>query len=340
MDRPGRAARRMPGPATPARGFCYKVGMLSYRHAFHAGNHADVLKHAVLVHLLAYLAQKDKPFWYVDTHAGAALHSLEEAFARKNAEYESGISRLWAREDLPAPLAAYVAQVRVLNTDAALRVYPGSAQFAMQMLRGADRVRLFELHSTESRLLQHHFRDDAPRVLVQAGDGFEGLKSVLPPPARRGLVLIDPSYEDKGDYRRVVATLEDALLRFATGVYAVWYPIVQRRVAGTPQQVEAPAAQGLAACGADGEGAVSRWLRAARQRPFRAEPALDPAQNAGRGDALPGAGPRAGPACGVRTAVRTRLKLPLPRVSHPRAPQTCRFSSDSGFLCSTLKRPS
>ena len=229
MDRPGRAARRMPGSATPARGFCYKVGMLSYRHAFHAGNHADVLKHAVLVHLLAYLAQKDKPFWYVDTHAGAALHSLEEAFARKNAEYESGISRLWAREDLPAPLAAYVAQVRALNTDAALRVYPGSAQIAMQMLRGADRVRLFELHSTESRLLQHHFRDDAPRVLVQAGDGFEGLKSVLPPPARRGLVLIDPSYEDKGDYRRVVATLEDALLRFATGVYAVWYPIVQRR---------------------------------------------------------------------------------------------------------------
>ena len=202
--------------------------MLSYRHAFHAGNHADVLKHAVLVHLLAYLAQKDKAFWYVDTHAGGAGYTLDDAWAQKNAEYESGIARLWDRKDLPASLAPYVAQVRALNSNGRLRTYPGSSQIAMNMLREQDRMRLFELHSTESRGLQAHYAKDAPRVMVQAGDGFDGLKSVLPPPSRRGLVLIDPSYEDKRDYARARAALEDALQRFATGVYVLWYPIVQR----------------------------------------------------------------------------------------------------------------
>ena len=203
--------------------------MLSYRHAFHAGNHADVLKHAVLVNLLGYLTRKDKPLWYVDTHAGAAGYALDEAWAQKNAEFETGISRLWGQKDLPASLSAYMHEVRALNPGGALQSYPGSAQIAMQMLRGQDRLRLFELHSTESRGLREHFSDDAPRVLVQAGDGFEGLRSVLPPPSRRGLVLIDPSYEDKRDYARARAALEDALLRFATGVYVLWYPIVQRR---------------------------------------------------------------------------------------------------------------
>lgn len=209
--------------------------MLSYRHAFHAGNHADVLKHAVLVHLLAYLARKDKPFWYADTHAGAAVYALEEKYAQKNAEFDTGIGRLWAQQDLPAPLQAYVAQVRALNPRAvddpvgALRLYPGSPQIAMQMLRAQDRARLFELHSTESRVLGAHFRKAAPRVLVQAGDGFDALKSVLPPPSRRGLVLVDPSYEDKRDYARVRSTLQDALQRFAGGLYLIWYPLVQRR---------------------------------------------------------------------------------------------------------------
>jgi 23S rRNA (adenine2030-N6)-methyltransferase len=203
--------------------------MLSYRHAFHAGNHADVLKHAVLVHLLAYLTKKDKPLWYVDTHTGAAGYSLREAWAQKNAEFETGIGRLWAREDVPACLAAYMGQVRALNPEGALQVYPGSAQIAMQMLREQDRLRLFELHSTESRELRGHFAKDAPRVLVEAGDGFDGLKSVLPPPSRRGLALIDPSYEDKRDYARARGSLEDAMQRFATGVYVLWYPIVQRR---------------------------------------------------------------------------------------------------------------
>ncbi len=207
--------------------------MLSYRHAFHAGNHADVLKHAVLVQLLGYLTKKDKPLWYVDTHAGAAGYSLDDAWARKKAEFETGIGRLWkagySLRDTPRLVAEYLQLVHAQNPNGKLRAYPGSAQIALQLLREQDRVRLFELHSTESRGLKEAFANDSPRVLVQAGDGFDGLRSVLPPPSRRGLVLMDPSYEDKRDYARARATLEDALQRFATGVYALWYPIVQRR---------------------------------------------------------------------------------------------------------------
>ena len=214
--------------------------MLSYRHAFHAGNHADVLKHTVLVQLLRYLTQKDKPLWFIDTHAGAAAYALDEAYAQKNAEYQSGIGRLWAREDLPQPVAEYVDQVRALNPDGALRRYPGSPQLALQLLRKQDRLRMFELHSTESKLLQQYFREDAPRAMVQAGDGFAGLQAQLPPPSRRALVLIDPSYEDKGDYRRVLAALRDAQKRFRAGVYAVWYPQVQRRESRQfPEQLKA-----------------------------------------------------------------------------------------------------
>jgi len=212
--------------------------MLSYRHAFHAGNHADVLKHVVLGQLLRYLTQKDKPLYFIDTHAGAAAYALDEGYATKNAEYESGIARLWTRDDLPQAVADYVAQVRALNPDGALRRYPGSPQLATQMLRQQDRLRLFELHSSESRLLQQYFHGAEPRIMVQAGDGFAGLQALLPPPSRRALALIDPSYEDKGDYRRVLAALRDALKRFRPGVYAVWYPQVQRRESREfPQQL-------------------------------------------------------------------------------------------------------
>lgn len=202
--------------------------MLSYRHAFHAGMHADVLKHVIFVFLLRYLAQKEKPFWCVDTHAGAALYDLSMGYAAKNAEYETGITRLWTREDLPGPVADYVQQVRALNPDGALRFYPGSPQLAVQVLRKQDRLRLFELHSTESELLREFSRDAGHRVVAQAGDGFIGLQSLLPPPSRRALVLIDPSYEDKDDYKRVLESLREGLRRFDTGVYAVWYPQVQR----------------------------------------------------------------------------------------------------------------
>jgi 23S rRNA (adenine2030-N6)-methyltransferase len=205
--------------------------VFSYRHGFHAGNHADVLKHVVLVQLLAHMAAKDKAFSFVDTHAGAGSYSLGSDFARKKSEFENGIGRLWKAPKLPAALEGYLAQVRALNRDGRLHFYPGSPQIALQMMRPQDKLHLFELHSTESEVLQTYFAKADRRIAVRAADGFAGLKSVLPPSSRRGLVLIDPSYEDKLDYARVLDTMRDALTRFATGVYAVWYPLVQRKEA-------------------------------------------------------------------------------------------------------------
>lgn len=203
--------------------------MLSYRHGFHAGNHADVLKHIALVALLRTLIRKDKPVVVVDTHAGAGMYSLEQGFAVRNAEFRDGIAVLWERNDLPEPVADYIGQVRAVNADGVLRHYPGSPRIALGVLRPQDRLRLFELHTTEGLILAQQFAQTGRRVAVTAGDGFAGLKAVLPPQSRRGFVLIDPSYELASDYRAVVAALRDAMQRFATGTYAVWYPLLQRR---------------------------------------------------------------------------------------------------------------
>lgn len=216
--------------------------MLSYRHAFHAGNHADVLKHMITIQLLRYLGQKDTPYMVIDTHAGAGVYTLDGNFASKNAEYETGIAPLWDRTDLPPTVAAYVQLVKMLNPSGKMRYYPGSPYCATQIMRDQDRLRLFELHPTESKVLVDNFRKlDAhaaeqgqgpsgrgKRVMIQRADGFIGLKALLPPPSRRALVLIDPPYEDKRDYQRVKETLQDALVRFPTGTYAVWYPVLQR----------------------------------------------------------------------------------------------------------------
>ena len=213
--------------------------MLSYRHAFHAGNHADVLKHFIEVQLLRYLAQKDKPFWYIDTHAGAGCYALDSGYATQNAEYESGIARLWDRSDLPAPLLDYIALVKRINPDGTLKLYPGSPLIAQTLLREQDRLRLFELHPTDHEILQENFAADSRRVLIQKADGFGALKALLPPPPRRALVLIDPPYEEKQDYQRVVSALQEGLKRFANGVYAVWYPQLQRAEARQlPQQLK------------------------------------------------------------------------------------------------------
>ena len=216
--------------------------MLSYRHGFHAGNHADVLKHFVTIQLLNYLGQKDTAYTYIDTHAGAGLYALDGGYASKNAEYETGIAPLWERTDLPAALAEYVNLVKSLNPSGKMRYYPGSPYCAHKIMREQDRLRLFELHPSEIKILGENFRKlDAhaaaqgqrttvrgKRVIINAGDGFEGVKALLPPPSRRGMLLIDPSYEIKDDYRRVKVCLEDALIRFPTGVYAAWYPVLQR----------------------------------------------------------------------------------------------------------------
>lgn len=210
--------------------------MLSYRHAFHAGNHADVLKHSVLVGLSRYLGQKDKPFWIIDTHAGAGCYALDSGYATQLKEYAGGVGRLWTRRDLPAALADYVDLVRACNPDAthtieSLRFYPGSPWLALHTLRPQDRLRLFELHPSDSTILQDNFRDHARRVSVTTANGFDALKALLPPPPRRALVLIDPPYETRDDYSNVLSALKEGLARFAAGVYAVWYPQLARQEA-------------------------------------------------------------------------------------------------------------
>jgi 23S rRNA (adenine2030-N6)-methyltransferase len=205
--------------------------MLGYRHAFHAGNHADVLKHVLLVQLLHHLGLKEKPFWVIDTHAGAGAYDLAAAHARKLAEYEGGIGRLWKCADPPAPVADYLGLVRRFNPDGRLRNYPGSPLFSLWAMRGQDRLRLFELHGSDARRLRENFRDAGKRAIVAGTDGFAGLKALLPPPSRRALVLIDPSYEEKQDYERVVDALREALKRFPGGIYAAWYPQLTRREA-------------------------------------------------------------------------------------------------------------
>lgn len=216
--------------------------MLSYRHAFHAGNHADVLKHFVTIQLLQYLNQKDTAYSYIDTHSGAGVYALDGTYASKNAEYDTGIGPLWDRTDLPAPLKEYVDLVKAMNPSGKMRYYPGSPYCADQVAREQDRLRLFELHPADAKLLADNFRKveahaaaqgvrpttRGKRVIVTKGDGFLGLKALLPPPSRRALVLCDPPYEDKMDYRKVKDMLAEALVRFPSGIYAVWYPILQR----------------------------------------------------------------------------------------------------------------
>jgi 23S rRNA (adenine2030-N6)-methyltransferase len=204
--------------------------MFSYRHAFHAGNHADVLKHTVLIATLQHLTQKDAALTVVDTHAGAGLYRLDGDYANTSGEAADGILRLVQASDLAPALQDYVDLVRSFNTTAVTKVYPGSPFIAQRLLRDHDKLKLFELHPTDQRSLAGNVAqlEAGRQVAVLLEDGFEGAKKFLPPPARRALVLCDPSYEMKSDYGRVLDMVQDALKRFATGTYAVWYPIIPR----------------------------------------------------------------------------------------------------------------
>lgn len=199
--------------------------MLSYRHAFHAGNFADVLKHVVLVEIMAHLARKEKPFDYVDTHAGAGLYDLGSAPAEKLGEYRGGIGRLWGG-DWPE-LDRYFEAVGACNPPERLDHYPGSPMIARHFMRPGDRAWLFERHPADFVRLEALFRTDR-RVRVSSRDGHRGALSVLPPLSRRGLVLIDPSYEIKSEYEQVFETVRAAYRKFSTGVYVLWYPVVDR----------------------------------------------------------------------------------------------------------------
>ena len=246
--------------------------MFSYRHAFHAGNHADVLKHATLVAILNHMLEKDAALMVVDTHAGAGLYRLDGDYAQTSGESVEGYkkiiqSRNASKDALkdasknmtvsgvsaasgaikniaksakntaptaPAPLAPvlqnYLDVVAAFNKTGSHRVYPGSPFIIQQLLREHDKLKLFELHPTDARTLADNIAqlNAGRKIAVLAQDGFEGAKKFLPPPSRRALLLCDPSYEMKDDYARVVTMVSDAMVRFATGTYAVWYPIIPR----------------------------------------------------------------------------------------------------------------
>ena len=207
--------------------------MFSYRHAFHAGNHADVLKHTVLIAALEHLLEKETPLTVVDTHAGAGLYRLDGDYAGTSGEAADGVLRLLP-ETAPKPdepaladaLARYLAVVRDFNPKGGARIYPGSPFIIHHLLRDHDKLKLFELHPTDARTLGANIAqlEAGRRVAVLPEDGFGSATKFLPPPSRRALVLCDPSYEMKTDYAKVVAGVREALTRFADAVVIVWYP--------------------------------------------------------------------------------------------------------------------
>lgn len=208
--------------------------MFSYRHAFHAGSHADILKHLVLIHLVRYLQEKPGALTMIDTHAGAGIYSLIDGFASVSKEADGGILRLsqYAVENpLCEGLNDYLKLVQAGNPAGKIDIYPGSPFILARLLRAQDRLKLFELHPKEIDILRHNIAQlkQAKQIDIYAEDSFSRLKGLLPPPSRRGLVLIDPSYEDKQDYRHLEIAMEEALHRFATGCYAIWYPVLSRR---------------------------------------------------------------------------------------------------------------
>ena len=200
--------------------------MLAYRHLFHAGGFTDVFKHALLAQLVMALKAKPRPFLYLDTHAGTGRYDLGHPWARKNREYQAGIARVWKRTDAPAAIAPYLAAVRAENPDGTLRCYPGSPVIARGLIRGHDRMVLTELNKTDCAALAAVFSGDR-RVQVRLADGYEALKAFLPPRERRGLVFVDSSFDRAREFDRLRRAFADAHRRFATGIHALWYPLME-----------------------------------------------------------------------------------------------------------------
>jgi len=200
--------------------------LLSYRHSFHAGNFADVVKHIVLVEILDHLTKKETPFEYIDTHSGAGLFNLKSSDAKKLQEHVGGIQKIRSA-DFPE-LARYFEAVNAHNKSDVFDFYPGSPAIAKHFLRSQDRAWLFELHPQDFKSLCRHMQGDR-KIRVACQDGLKGMTAILPPTSRRGLVLIDPSYEIKSEYDHVFDALVKAYKKFSTGIYAIWYPVVDRK---------------------------------------------------------------------------------------------------------------
>jgi len=202
--------------------------MLSYLHGYHAGNHADVLKHTVLTAALARLVTKPKPLRYIDTHAGAGGYELRAAAAQKNREHESGIGKLWLETKPPAAVARWLALAERYNGEGPLKRYPGSPWLAQRSLRPDDDLFLYELHPAERRALTKACDGDR-RAKVLRDDGLTACIGLVPPPSKRALVLIDPSYEVRNEHRNVIDAVVKLHARFATGTVLIWYPVIERR---------------------------------------------------------------------------------------------------------------
>lgn len=204
--------------------------MLSYQHGYHAGNFADVIKHLTLSRLLTYMVNKEKPLFYLETHAGRGLYDFKDSQAEKTGEYKQGINLLWNRKaDLPPLFKPYLQLLKEINPSNELRFYPGSPTIALDMLREQDRLYCCEMHPREFEHLEklpHHRR----RIHFSHSDGVNALSALLPPPERRGLVFIDPSYEIKTEYKQIPYAIKDAYKHFSNGVFCLWYPIVDKRL--------------------------------------------------------------------------------------------------------------
>ncbi len=204
--------------------------MLSYRHIYHAGNHADILKHVIVSQICQHLIKKEAPFFYLDTHAGIGEYPLSSTQAQKNKEFESGIAKLIAESTLPEPIAEFVQLVQSMNPPNELLTYPGSPKVVSYYQRLKDKLHLCELHPSDFPVLAALFPNKR-KANVQKGDGFAAVRAMLPPPQKRGFVLMDPPYEVKKDYQTVVNALSDGYKRFPTGTYAIWYPVLSRQQA-------------------------------------------------------------------------------------------------------------
>jgi 23S rRNA (adenine2030-N6)-methyltransferase len=209
--------------------------VLSYRHAFHAGNFADVLKHSMMCLIFDYMLKKDKGFSYIDTHAGAGMYRLNDASAQKTGEYLDGIAKLWQRNDVPTELAEYIEIIHQLNENQSLEVYPGSPSIAKQFLRRQDAGFLYDLHPADHALLDDLFINKR-KMQVHKTNGFKALKGLLPPATRRALVLIDPPYEMKTDYHDAVQAIVKGYKQLNSGTFVLWYPVVQRHFIDQMQQ--------------------------------------------------------------------------------------------------------
>jgi 23S rRNA (adenine2030-N6)-methyltransferase len=201
---------------------------MNYRHAFHAGNHADVLKHYVLTRLIALLSRKEAPFAYLDSHAGIGLYDLRGDQASRTGEWLEGIARLWRASDVPDPLLDYLEVVRAMNPDGELRHYPGSPELARLLTREQDRLHLNEKHPEDGRLLKENMHGDR-RVAVHLGEGWYVPRALLPTREKRALLLIDPPFEQVDEMERCAQSLSEAISRMRQAVVAIWYPIKDLR---------------------------------------------------------------------------------------------------------------